>query len=502
MCTKVVRLSEIGSSSSQIKNYITDAYDNWQIKPEFLLLVGAPNYIPFPMISWTYTDNYYTNMDSDIYNEILSGRLTVHSTTEAQTVVNKILSYERAPYMEDSLWFINTCLIVNEDNDPCDDSIYWSDVHHAKELMREARYNIIDTLCDRFADDKYDVIDCVNNGRGFVLYRGQGVGNWYSPFDVNPDQTANGEKLPIVLSITCRTIGTSSTPATAEKWLLTGYPTMLRGASGYFATTTTLTQAAYLRSAVCKGFFNAIFVDGKKTFGEACEQGRTQVYNQYFSQDEYRGFTTIGDPEMNIWTAIPRNMDVTYKDIISLKSQEFTVEVVYEEIPIRDAVVCLMKDEEIYEVDSTDVNGMAIISIDPLSEGTMDVTVTAKNYLPHEGTCQINKGLMLIPDAINVSRGGQLGYTAILTNTSNSSITIEYWTDIILWNGNPYAGNPIFGPFQATIGPGETKQDHLNHGVPLFAPLQTYTCYGRVGWFPNQVWDEDSFEFTIIETEQ
>ncbi len=231
MRTKVVKLSEIGSSSSQILNYITDAYNNWQIPPEFLLLVGAPNYLPFPTVGGVYSDNYYTDIEGDIHNDILSGRLTVHNTTEAQTVVNKMLLYERTPYMDDSLWFINACLILRNDYGP-DDAIYWSDIHRAKDLMLQNGYNIIDTLASEFGNNANDVIQCVNNGRAFVLYRGQGVGNWWSPFDVNPDATANGEKLPIVLSITCKTIGTSSTPATAEKWFLTGTPTAPRGGAG------------------------------------------------------------------------------------------------------------------------------------------------------------------------------------------------------------------------------------------------------------------------------
>ncbi len=115
MRTKVVKLSQIGSSASQIKTYITTAYNNWQIPPEFLLLVGAPNYLPFPYVSGTYSDNYYTNVQGDLYNEILSGRLTVHNATEAQTVVNKILCYERTPDREDPLWFKKACLIVNMD---------------------------------------------------------------------------------------------------------------------------------------------------------------------------------------------------------------------------------------------------------------------------------------------------------------------------------------------------------------------------------------------------
>jgi hypothetical protein len=38
LSTKVVKLSEIGSSTSQIRSYIVTAYDTWQTPPEFLLL--------------------------------------------------------------------------------------------------------------------------------------------------------------------------------------------------------------------------------------------------------------------------------------------------------------------------------------------------------------------------------------------------------------------------------------------------------------------------------
>ncbi|MGD8978753.1 MAG: C25 family cysteine peptidase, partial [candidate division WOR-3 bacterium] len=202
MRTKIAKLSETGSSSTEIKNYILNAYNTWQIAPEFLLLVGAPNFIPFPYVGGTISDNHYTNMDSDLFNEILSGRLTVHNTTEAQTVVNKILLYERNPHMADSLWMINACLIVNEDGYG-NDSVYWNDIRHARGLMLSHGYRTIDTLSRFAGNNANDVIQAVDNGRAFVLYRGQGVGNWWSPFNVNPEATNNGPKLPIVLSITC-----------------------------------------------------------------------------------------------------------------------------------------------------------------------------------------------------------------------------------------------------------------------------------------------------------
>jgi hypothetical protein len=392
MRTKVVKLSEIGSDSLSIRNYIADAYNTWQTKPEFLLLVGAPNYIPFPVINYWHTDNYYTNVIStDIYNEILSGRLTVHDSMEIKTVVSKILLYERTPSTSDSLWFKKACLILRNDYDP-GDTVYWGDIHHAKNLMLQAGYHTVDTLASQFGNNANDVIQNVNQGRGFVLYRGQGLNSWWSPFDVNPNNTANGTKLPIVLSITCRTMGTSSSPAYAEQWFLTGTPTSPRGAAGYFATTTVGGGSITLRrSAVCRGFFSAVFNDNVRTFGEACEGGRRNVYSIYNDADEYRGFTTIGDPEMNIWTDTPCSLTVSHPQAVTVGNASFTINVTRaaNSIPVRGAMICLIgkSDTTVYASDSTDAAGNAYFNIYPLIVlDTIYVTVTGRNLKPYEGS--------------------------------------------------------------------------------------------------------------------
>jgi hypothetical protein len=392
MRTKVVKLSQIGSSSSAIKNYVANAYNTWPIQPEYLLLVGAPNYLTFPMVSGWYSDNYYTNVTGDIYNEILSGRLTVHSTTETQTVVNKILAYERNPYRADSLWFKKACLIVNRDYDQ-DDSIYFSDAYHAAGLMLDAGFIEIDTLCDAYGHNSSTVVNRVNSGRSIVMYRGQGLNNWSYPFGVNPDVTQNGNRLPIVLSITCRTIGTGSSPATAERWFLTGSPTNLRGAAGYFAGTTVGSNIAHLRSAVAVGFHDSLFLGSVKTFGAACEGGRIKAYTMYpysGGADQYVGYTTIGDPEMNIWTDTPCSLLVTHPSSIPIGEASFFVNVsrASNALPVSGAIVCVMGEEDstIYVVDTTNENGDAYFEIYPLiANDTVYVTVTGRNLQPYEG---------------------------------------------------------------------------------------------------------------------
>ena len=387
--TKVIRTSQIGTTIAAIRDYVIDAYNTWPVQPEFLLLVGSPYHIPFYVFaSSCYSDNYYTNMDYDIYNEILSGRLTVHNVTEAQTVVNKILLYERTPDLQDSSWFISACLIANEDYGVYppigNDSVYWNDIRHAKNHMLADGYQTIDTLSDGLGNNTTAVIQAVNNGRGFVVYCGLAYNNWSAPFDVIPDQTANGAKLPIVLSITCCTIGTSLTPATAERWLLTGTPTSPRGGAGYFATTTAgVGSITFLRSTVCRGFFNAIFTEGKRTFGEACEGGRLNVFNIHGSASEYRGFTTLGDPAMMIWTAIPKPLDVLHDSTLSLEDDSLVVSVLSQEAPVESALVCVLLDTIVYDYGFTGADGQIQFEFTTLLQGQMHVTVTARNKIPY-----------------------------------------------------------------------------------------------------------------------
>jgi subtilisin family serine protease len=104
----------------------------------------------------------------------------------------------------------------------------------------------------------------------------------------------------------------------------------------------------------------------------------------------------------------------------------------------------------------------------------------------------------LTPDATIVKQGEKLGYTVAVTNGSGSSVNLSYWTDIIMWTGEPYKGNPVFGPKNGTLLPGQTKQGHIGHKVPNNAPLKTYTCCGRIGFHPDDVWDEDCFQFTVV----
>jgi hypothetical protein len=106
--------------------------------------------------------------------------------------------------------------------------------------------------------------------------------------------------------------------------------------------------------------------------------------------DQYVGFITIGDPEMNLWTDTPCSLLVNHPLSIPIGQAIFTVNVstAGNSLPVSDATVCLMgeADSTIYVVDTTDANGDAYFEIHPLiANDTVYVTVTGRNLQPYEG---------------------------------------------------------------------------------------------------------------------
>ena len=287
--TYVAKLSETGSSPPEIKDFLENAYNTWDPAPEFVLLVGDANAIPV----YTGTDNYYARLaGGDIFNDVFIGRFPASNSLELATMVSKSLNYEENPYTVDSLWFRKATGIVNNDYDP-DDTIYYNDIYHLAELAVENGYVHVDTFTRIDGDNYYDVLQAVNDGRGIVAYRGEGVGNWYPPFDIPPEQTQNGWKLPIIISTTCATINIDnpSYPYAGEIWLKTGTPVSPHGAVGFFGTVTIRSHVAHIRSAVFNGFVDYLFPGGvsssglPRRLGIAAESGSCLLYTSPSPRD-------------------------------------------------------------------------------------------------------------------------------------------------------------------------------------------------------------------------
>ncbi|MBN1327097.1 MAG: hypothetical protein JW996_04025, partial [Candidatus Cloacimonetes bacterium] len=92
-----------GTSLSSIKSYLQNAYNNWEITPEFVCLVGDAGgtfSIPTSNSGGGDGDQYYALLEgNDILADIIIGRLSYSSAYELQTILGKIFNYERNPYL-------------------------------------------------------------------------------------------------------------------------------------------------------------------------------------------------------------------------------------------------------------------------------------------------------------------------------------------------------------------------------------------------------------------
>ncbi|MBD3368539.1 MAG: T9SS type A sorting domain-containing protein [Candidatus Eisenbacteria bacterium] len=403
---EVAKLSVIGSSASAIKSYIQDAYDTWAVPPDYILLVGDTEYVP---LGSGYTDDYYATLaGSDYVVDVHLGRFSADSVSDCELLVAKTLGYRRTPFMSDPNWFKSACLVVRDDYDSSD-ATYYDDTWHAYDLMESAGFAVIDTLFRKHGADGDDWVASINAGRTLVNYRGQGVSNWWSPFDIYPSQTTNGYKLPVIMSATCGTGSFSSDGYPCETWMRAGTVANPKGSVAFVATGEIVTGGAHLRSVVNQYYHSELFQPEPGTVAECLNQGKYRVYALYGDQDEYEGWNCQGDPELSIWTDTPRMLDVTHDATVPTGVSSFNVLVEHDGSPIRNAAVCVYAEGEAYDAALTGASGEVSFTLDLASADTLRVTVTGDNMHPYEGSAVVTlSGPYLVYDShlVDDSAGG------------------------------------------------------------------------------------------------
>ena len=101
-----------------------------------------------------------------------------------------------------------------------------------------------------------------------------------------------------------------------------------------------------------------------------------------------------------------------------------------------------------------------------------------------------------VPNPTIFPSGGNIEYTAYITNTTDNLITANAWTEAILPNGNLY-GPILFLP-SFSIGGNQTVVHTLVQEIPAAAPGGEYTYIANIGTYPNDVMATDSFIFTKL----
>jgi len=447
--TEVRTTAQTGSTASAIQSYIQNAYETWNPPPSFVLFLGDAEFINTnymtvhpqqpPGETLIGTDLYYATVDgSDYFPDISTGRISVDSASQAQSLINKIINYERSPTATAS-FYSNVAFAAYFEDD--DSPFTWEDrlwvrtseeigtylgnigydeqrIYYAEPDVNPLKYSDGSSLPPYlwrangfpWIGNTAEIVNAVNDGRFILNHRDHGVRwMWVQPelyvWDV--EGLTNGNRLPVVFSMNCETgwfdnetddegHGTSFIETNfAEAWQ--------RNSNGGGAGVIAATRASYggYNDDLNKGFYDAIWPDflpytpssgpfsnPQFRMGQVLDYGKLYMATVY-GESTYRKITFemfhyFGDPTMEVWTAYPQDLSVSHDTELEFAAAFFTVHVTQS-----GAMISLVKDGRILGTALSSADGTVVPLSAVAAPGTAHLTVSKHNYRPYEGTVTV-----------------------------------------------------------------------------------------------------------------
>ncbi len=372
---------DTGSSTDDIDDYVENAYNTWEVPPEYLLIVGDHDIVPTPSYSGHAADNLYAVIGSGSVPSIHLGRITGADTDDLPYISWKITQYESAPYEPVGSWYEHAISIGSTDfNDP---EHSWE---YAQIFMGAGM--TVDYFCDEGGTPPTtsNVFNSIEEGKSLISFIGHGgMTYWASPpcGDISDIQgLTNGQMLPWINSIACYNGQFDGGYCFAEAWLGEGTEADEKGAVGIMAATTAspVGQTDSLAEYTFRGYFE----EDIWHMGPAVDYGKMKVEEFYggSGDDNNNMHQIFGCPETDIFTdTSPLTMlDAIHDSEIGVGTFQVTVEA--DGSPVENALVGAVQDTVLLDGAYTDASGIASLQIDDIP-GTGEVTITATYHNHH-----------------------------------------------------------------------------------------------------------------------
>lgn len=185
-----------------IKNFLKYAVQNWEVPPQYVILGGNVDQIPTYIRTYDArnipSDHYYADLNDDIIPELCVSRFPASKVADMKKLCDAAIAYST----QNGSWSKDILLTTYQGSgyEICKDGIN-DDI---KSLFHPIKKYGSDP-----AATKDEVMRCVNEGVGFINYRGHGDADKWSSCNgmQNSDIPAlkNDKKLPHVFSIACLT---------------------------------------------------------------------------------------------------------------------------------------------------------------------------------------------------------------------------------------------------------------------------------------------------------
>lgn len=423
---EIVSLSNVGNTSSAIKDYITSYYETHDLA--YLVLVGDNAYFPTIIIGGNISDNYYGEVAGyDRYPDIIIGKISAETVEQVSTQVEKFIQYEQQP--ENTNHFPVFCGIGSGegpgDNNEFDYEHIRNIDHTLLEYTYTSGYEFFDgsrgELDDFGNPTALQVTSAINDGVGIINYCGHGAEtSWttsnFSNASIN--SLTNYNKLPFIFSVACLNGNYAGHTCFAETWLRANQNGQPTGAVG--ALMSVISQPWYspmcAQDEMIRLMTNSDVTIRQQTFGGIVFNGLIKMLDNYNDYEVCRTWILFGDPALMVRTAVPQQLQVSHDQSIMFGTNSISFS-----SPVDNARINLSYHGEIIGQGSIS-NGMSLISVpNSLNIGdTIAVTAIASNYIPYQGYFTI------IP-----ASGPQIILDDIVCHNDINHDTLAYFNSIV-----------------------------------------------------------------------
>ncbi len=389
----VVTVDTTHVTAATIITTIRNAYTNPETRPEFVCLIGDPDWSNgLPVDGNNFDHSYALGNTGDDLEDIGVGRLSGSSTSEMATINAKTMGYERNPHMAnggvaDTMWYhrgffyAGICATWNIRSNFT--AMRWG-------AQQFRNWTGVDSTYVQTFDCHWNlttVQNYLNLGVSFFLIRPSWQFETDMPINNNPTW-----RLPIAFIYTCNANDYNGGTGYAEEWVREGTPTAPRGVAACIGTSTSGTHApenVTVTGGTMYGIanlgiehFSNVMISAKLWLTLLWGAGSNSAF--YFS----RYNNLMGEPSLSIWTDVPKVMQVDHPAALDVGTHYMGLDVSLDAngLPVEDALVVLWKGTETYVRGRTDESGHIDLPISINTPGNLLVTVTKRNHKPYLAT--------------------------------------------------------------------------------------------------------------------
>ncbi len=435
--TEMVDVATIGNSTTNIKNYIQDYYDNHD-DFAFVQIAGDASQVATLSVSGGGSDPSYSLVaGNDSYPDIFIGRFSAETTAQLATQVERTIAYERD--INTTATYLNKATgIASSQGGGSQGDMGESDITHMN-LIRDDllgyNYVSVDQIYDPSASAS-QVATVVNQGRGFMNYVGHGsddswVTSGFSSSHVN--NLTNVDMLPFIVSVACVNGNFVSQTCFGEAWLRATHNGDPTGAMAIYASTINQSWDSPMRGE--DEITDLLVSEELSSIGGLYYSGSCEMIDAYNADgiEMFKTWHIFGDASLQVRTDVPTEMTVSHTGILFIGMNEYSINA-----GVANALVSVTYNNEILGSGYTDASGNIDLMLENLPVNVVDLnlTITALNKVTYNGIISITaaEGAYVVVDEYNpeIMYNHDGSYTLNIKNVgveTSSNLTATLTTD-------------------------------------------------------------------------